>query len=148
VKRAAFLVLTFFAAASVRAEEPAAAGDAAKPGQEEYVYKGEKTRDPFVPLQGQAGWDLSRTSSAEPEDFNPSGVELKGIIQTKNARLAVLKTPTGSSFLVKNGKIQDAKRQVVEGYVGIVKERSLVVIGPNNQVTELKLKKDKETPTP
>ena len=120
-----------------------AAEDAAPPAAAEYTYNADKLRDPFIPPMG-AGGGMDMARGAVDEDFNPSSVELKGILQTKTSRWAVLRSPAGASYLVRNGKIHDPKRKVVEGYVGIVKEKSLVVIGPNNQVTELKLRKDQQ----
>ena len=60
----------------------------------------------------------------------------------------MLRASAGNSFMVKDGKILDGKRKPVKGYVGIVKEKSLVMIGPNNQVTELKLKSGQEKTLP
>jgi hypothetical protein len=116
---------------------PAApAGDAA------YAYKG--GRDPFVPLAGQGAGSHASTGDDEPGEFNASALELSGILKTRTGRWAVVRDPGGASYMVREGKIYDSKRKAVPGYVGIVKEKTLVVIGPNNTVTELSLKKDDE----
>ncbi|HRY30758.1 MAG TPA: hypothetical protein P5079_12070 [Elusimicrobiota bacterium] len=134
-------------AGTARTEEPATFSEK-RAIADSYVYKG--GRDPFLPLAGQGtAWTAPTALSQEAEEFNVSSLELKGILTTRTGRWAVLKTTGGGSYLVKDGKIQDSKRKPLKGYVGIVKEKSLVVIGPNNQVTELKLKKDEggeETP--
>jgi hypothetical protein len=85
------------------------------------------------------------SSEKEPGAFNPTGLNLKGLIRSRTGRWAVLLSNTGDEYIVENGKILDSKRKPVEGYVGIIKEKSLVLIGPNNQVTELKLKRDQES---
>jgi hypothetical protein len=71
-------------------------------------------------------------------------MELKGILRSRTGRWAMMTGASGERYVVENGKIHDAKKKPVEGYVGIIKEKTLVIIGPNNQVTELKLKKDQE----
>jgi hypothetical protein len=145
-------LLTFLAAAVLAgalraAVEPAA--PAPKDADDVYVYKG--GRDPFLPLTGpgMGGLDVPRASGEEVDGFNPASLELKGILQTRTGRWAVLRHPgANTSFLVKDGRIEDSKRKAVTGFVGIVKEKSLVIIGPNNQVTELKLQKDPEERRP
>ncbi len=118
---------------------------AAAPEEPTYVYSA-ASRDPFVPLIGGSLSIQTSVSSPEKEPglFNPSTIDLKGIIRTRTGRWAVLMSSTGDRFLVENGKIRDSKRKPVQGYVGIIKEKSLVLIGPNNQVTELKMKRDQE----
>ncbi len=107
-----------------------------------YVYNA-SSRDPFIPLSGGPAAEVG-TSSPEKEAgaFNPTSVELKGIIRTLTGRWAILAGNGGERYVVENGKLLDPKKKAVEGYVGIIKEKSLVLIGPNNQVTELKLKRD------
>ncbi|MBI4395836.1 MAG: hypothetical protein HY548_01990 [Elusimicrobia bacterium] len=135
-------------AASAGAETPPPASEAAGTGEPGYVYKADKMRDPFIPLVGQGMAEFVPASSSTEGDFSPETVELKGMLKTKSGRWAVLRATGGATFLVKEGKILDSKRKAVVGYVGIVKEKSLVLIGPDNKVTELKLKKDMEPNTP
>lgn len=132
----AFLILS--PAGFSFAGEPAASA----PKEAVYSYKGDQFRDPFIPLAGESIVLTARpTRSTENEKFNPSGLELKGIIKAPLGRWGVLRSISGEAYMVQNGKIYDSKRKAIDGYVGIVKEESLVVMGPNNQVTELKLKK-------
>ena len=140
---AAVCWLAGFSAASGRSEDAPVSPTETEAA---YVYKAE-SRDPFVPLTG-TGMTMVGGGAEEEGEFNPGSVELTGILKTKTGRWAVLRIPAGGSYLVKDGKIQDSKRKAVKGYVGIVKEKSLVLIGPNNQVTELKLKKDQEESLP
>jgi hypothetical protein len=121
--------------------EAAAAPAPEAPVEPLYVYKGERFRDPLVPLTGGGAWDYSGLSASN-EEFDPASVELKGIIKTQTGRWALLRSATGGNFLVKNGKIYDSKRKAAKDFVGIVKEKELVIIGPNNTTTEFKLKKD------
>jgi hypothetical protein len=121
----------------------APAAPAEPPVEPEYVYSG-TSRDPFIPLAGGPAALAMPASEKEPGAFNPSGLDLKGLTRSRTGRWAVLVSSTGDEYIVENGKILDGKRKTVEGYVGIIKEKSLVLIGPNNQVTELKLKRDQE----
>lgn len=113
----------------------------------DYVYKGDQFRDPFIPL---TGGKLEAFRGEPGAAFNPAGAELKGIVRSPTGRWAVLRTTDGAIYLVENGKIINSRRQVEKGYMGLVKEKALVVIGPNNEATEFKLKGDKnlESGTP
>ncbi|HOW27207.1 MAG TPA: hypothetical protein PK876_01715 [Elusimicrobiota bacterium] len=133
------------------------AGVSAADEKPEYSYRGDRYRDPFIPLTGSGSEKISSviiSSGGEEEAaFKPASIELKGIIRAKTGRWAIARmSDTGAPYLVQDGKIFDSKRKPVKGYVGIVKEKSLVIIGPNNQVTEVKLKKDQQenpaTPKP
>ncbi len=111
-----------------------------------YVFKGDRFRDPFIPLVGASlGYEGPRASAEPLSPFNPSNVEVKGIIKTTSGRWAVLRTSEGVTYLVQNGKIYDPKRKPVEGYQCVVKEKSVVVMGPGKQESELLLIKEKGT---
>lgn len=110
----------------------------------EYVYKGDRLRDPFVPLIGGGGTAVAAPLQIELGAFNPAGAELKGVLKTPTGRWAILRTIDGGVYIVQNGKVYDPKRRVVDGYQGIVKERTLILLGPKNEEVELRLKKDEE----
>jgi hypothetical protein len=138
-------------AVSSRAEEagvasllgaPAVSTGTAEPA---YVYPGERLRDPFVPLAGAPGaMSEFAPAAADIGPFNAVGAELKGILKTPTGRWAVLRTSDGATYMVQNGKIYDPKRKPVEGFQGIVKEKSLVILGPKNFEHEMRLKTDQE----
>lgn len=109
-----------------------------------YEYGGDRFRDPFVPLIGEstAGFEIPRPASEPLSPFNPAGAELKGIIKTSTGRWAILRTSDGVAYLVQNGKVFDPKRKAVEGFQGIVKEKTVVILGPKNQEVEVHLKKE------
>jgi hypothetical protein len=139
-----------FAAQSARADVTASTATAVSastapaaaqaPDEPVYVYNS-AGRDPFIPLSGGPAADMG-SQDKEVGAFNPTSVELKGILRTLTGRWAVLSGNGGERYVVENGKLLDPKKKAVEGYVGIIKEKTLVLIGPNNQVTELKLKRD------
>jgi hypothetical protein len=111
-----------------------------------YTYQGDRFRDPFVPLVGDPdGGRYDAPPAAGPLlPFNPADADLKGILRTTTGRWAVLRTSEGVTYLVQNGKIFDPKRKEVEGFQGIVKEKSLVILGPTNQEVTLLLRKEEE----
>ncbi len=140
---AALQPLFLFAEPSENTSNPAGKTSSDEEGEPIYIYKGGQFRDPFVPLVGHTLSEFSGVK-AEAGAFNPTSVELKGIVKTKTGRWAILRGASSENYTVQNGKIRDAKKKPVEGYVGIVKEQSIVVIGPNNQVTELKIRKESD----
>jgi hypothetical protein len=109
-----------------------------------YDYKADRFRDPFVPLTGQgAGLSVGvRPEITAP--FAPANMELKGVLRTNSTRWAMLRSSDGASYVVEEGKVFDAKRRPVAGYTGIIKEKTVVLIGPDKSVTELLLRRDKE----
>jgi hypothetical protein len=120
---------------------PAEVAVSSAPVEPAYVYHGDRLRDPFIPLTG-AGRSVVMDSPAATGTFNPTNVELKGILQTRTGRWAILRSSDGGTFIVQNGKVHDSKRKPVEGYVAIVKEKAISLMGPNNQTVELSLKKE------
>lgn len=114
------------------------------PAAPAYVYRGDRFRDPFVPLVGAPGvaFDVPHPAAEPLSPFNPAGAELKGILKTSTGRWAVLRTSDGVTYMVQNGKIFDPKRKPVDGFQGIVKEKTVVLLGPKNQEIEVRLKKD------
>jgi hypothetical protein len=114
------------------------------PSTPPYVYRGDRFRDPFIPLVGalSGGFDGPRLSLEPLGPFNPVGAELKGILKTTTGRWAVIRTVEGVTYLIQNGKIFDPKRKAVDGFQGIVKEKTVVILGPKNQEVEVRLKKD------
>ena len=140
-RSAALAAALLLGAASLRAEDPPPAPAADE--EPVYVYNG-SSRDPLIPLVGAAQASIGTQPDREPGAFNPSSMELKGILRTRTGRWAMMTGTAGERYVVENGKIHDGKKKPVEGYVGIIKEKTVVLIGPNNQVTELKLKRDQE----
>lgn len=135
-------VVGAFAAKPASAPVPGSAP--ASDDEPEYVYT-PALRDPFFPLAGAAAAGPAKFADKQPEGpFNPAAVQLKGILRTSTGRWAVLTATTGERFVVENGKVLDSKRKPVDGFVGIIKAKSLVLIGRDNQVTELKLKRDQQ----
>lgn len=141
--RAALIGGLLAVAGNARAEEVASSTET--PTEPAYVYKGDRTRDPFIPLTGQGAVtaDMS-VVKADLGPFNPAGAELKGILKTPTGRWALLRTTDGMTYTVQNGRVYDPKRKPIQGYQGIVKEKSVVILAPGNQEFELRTKRDEE----
>jgi hypothetical protein len=99
-----------------------------------YNYLGDRYRDPFIPLVGQA---LSDQSSDRPPQI--TSLELKGIIEDAKGRLALL-TSGVSSYLLKGGRLYDGRNHMMRGISGVVKPSSVILIGSDHTVRELQLK--------
>ena len=137
--------------ASLSAEEGVAASSAAvvsstetAPGEPAYVYKGDRMRDPFIPLAGGTLMASELSTRTDFSPFNPVNAELKGILKTPTGRWALLRTSEGGTYVVQNGRIYDPKRKPISGFQGIVKEKSVVILAPGNQEVELKLKSEED----
>ncbi|HMX43262.1 MAG TPA: hypothetical protein PKB12_06065 [Elusimicrobiota bacterium] len=115
------------------------------PTEPAYVYKGDRMRDPFIPLNGQGGATMdSAIAKVDLGPFNPAGAELKGILKTPTGRWALIRTTDGLTYMVQNGRVYDPKRKLISGFQGIVKEKTVVILAPGNQEFELRTKKDEE----
>lgn len=140
------VLLGTFLVSTAKAEEPSspetvAASTSAPAGEPVYTYKGDRMRDPFVPLAGDKVMVPELSGQMDFAPFNPLNAELKGIVKTPTGRWALLRTTDGGTFVVQNGRIYDPKRKPLGGFQGIVKEKSVVILSPgNNEEIELKLK--------
>ena len=125
--------------------EEVAVSSAAAPTEPAHVYKGDRMRDPFIPLTGQGAVSMeSAMAKVDLGPFNPTGAELKGILKTPTGRWALIRTTDGLTYMVQNGRVYDPKRKLISGFQGIVKEKTVVILAPGNQEFELRTKKDEE----
>lgn len=131
--------------ATVARAEDVAVSSATAPTEPAYVYKGDRMRDPFIPLTGQGAAAMeSAVAKVDLGPFNPAGAELKGILKTPTGRWALIRTTDGLTYMVQNGRVYDPKRKLISGFQGIVKEKTVVILAPGNQEFELRTKKDEE----
>ena len=104
------------------------------PSYTTYNYYGEKYRDPFVPLIGE-------TRSSQMSDRPPAiaSLMLKGIVQDNNGRLALL-TSGVNSYILRGGRFYDGRNKMVKGLSGVIKTDSVVVIGSDRTIREIRTK--------
>ena len=104
------------------------------PSYELYTYYGDRFRDPFIPLVGsEARTDL--TSDRPPQI---GSLLLKGIIQDAKGRLALL-TSGVSSYILRGGRLYDGRNHLMKGISGVIKTNSVILIGSDHTVRELKV---------
>jgi len=97
-----------------------------------FTYYGDKYRDPFIPLTGDM-------HSADLLDRAPqiSSLVLKGIVQDANGRMALLVSGV-NAYILRNGRLYDGRNRAVKKISGVIKVDSVVLIGSDRTVRELK----------
>ncbi len=103
-----------------------------------YEYKGGKYRNPLLSLtvKGEAIEGISEMTGA-----NLSTLTLRGIIKdSQKGRLALIDDVSGSSYIVKGKKLINQRGRRVKGVVGIIKEKSVVLMTSDKGIKELKMK--------
>jgi hypothetical protein len=116
------------------AASAAPAASAPKPGYMSYSYYGEKYRDPFIPLIGEIRSD--RGMERPPAI---ASLVLKGIIQDAKGRMALL-VSGANSYILRGGRLYDGRNRMVKGISGVIKADSVVLIGSDRTVREVRTK--------
>jgi hypothetical protein len=100
-----------------------------------YTYIGDRYRDPFIPLNG----DIRSDQQALERPPQIASLMLKGIVQDAKGRMALL-TSGVSSYILKGGRLYDGRNKMVKKMAGVIKTDSVVIIGADRTVRELKTK--------
>ena len=107
-----------------------------------YVYPFSSRRDPFSPMDGTINYADSGVSSlARGETTN---LELKGILQDRKGKMAIITSSDGEPFVLRSGRVYDRKNRIIPGIAGIIKENSVILISQNRTVTQLNLRKNND----
>jgi len=101
----------------------------------DYTYYGDRYRDPFIPLNG----DIRSDQSALDRPPQPASLTLKGIVQDVRGRMALLSSGV-NSYILKGGRLYDGRNRMVKNVAGVIKTESVVIIGADRTVRELKTK--------
>ena len=111
-----------------------------------YYYSYGRERDPFEPLLTAAGSPSSNRAARDTQTIaqNFSSLELKGIIKDREGKLAIIVSREGESFTLKAGRIYDKRNQKMTGMTGVIKEKSVVLVGSNKATRELFLKREEK----
>lgn len=108
------------------------------------VYGGAKMRDPFMKLvgAGAAPPAAAPVKEYEPEDLSIHALELKGILRDKAGPMALIFDPgSGMSFILRSGKLFDAKKKAVPGVTGSIKmeQKTVTLMTADKDVQTLRL---------
>jgi len=135
------IIVYFFSLISLSGLPSLAAGVAeksspkpAQPAYKSYTYYGERYRDPFIPLIGDG------RGSGDDRPPQIQSLVLKGIVQDSRGRMALL-TSGISSFILRGGRLYDVRNKMVKKISGVIKAESVVLIGSDRTVRELRLAK-------
>jgi hypothetical protein len=105
------------------------------PSYKNYTYYGDRYRDPFIPLNGDIRTDQNALDRPPPL----SSLALKGIVQDAKGRMALL-TSGVNSYILRGGRLYDSRNKMVKKIAGVIKTDSVVIIGSDKTVRELKTK--------
>ena len=101
-----------------------------------YVYRGDKFRDPFIPLT-DSGYSAFISETVPTPSIG--SLTLKGIIDDKNAKTAVI-TGGGNTFILRDGKLFDTKNRLIKGISGAIRKDSVLLTGPDRTSKEIFLR--------
>ena len=101
----------------------------------EYTYYGDRYRDPFIALNGDIRTDQEALDRPPPV----ASLMLKGIVQDSKGRMALL-TSGANSYILRGGRLYDGRNKMAKKIAGVIKTDSVVIIGADRTVRELKTK--------
>ena len=120
--------------------------DVKKQFASKYSYQGTKNRDPFMALVGR-GSNMAISEVSDSDEFPGSvltTLTLRGLVTDSNQKCALVSDTGGANYAVKGGKVYDYRGRVLKGIVGIVKEKSVILITSDKTIKELKLTRDQD----
>jgi len=101
----------------------------------EYTYFGDRYRDPFIALNGDLRTDQETLDRPPPI----ASLMLKGIVQDAKGRMALLSSGA-NSYILRGGRLYDGRNKMAKKIAGVIKTDSVVIIGADRTVRELKTK--------
>src|SRR5882724_951384 len=114
--------------------KPVSAATAEAAAYKTYTYYADRYRDPFIPLTGEF-----RTDQSLDRPPQIASLMLKGIVQDARGRMALL-TSGVSSYILKGGRLYDGRNRMVKKIAGVIKTESVVLIGADRTVREIRTK--------
>lgn len=104
-----------------------------------YDYRGDRYRDPFVPLTGEG---MTFAGSEDVIVPQLGTLSLKGIIDDGRQRIAII-SGGGITYLLKGSQLYDNRQRLVRGITGAIKKDSVLMIAPDKSTKELRLRDNK-----
>jgi len=114
---------------------PALLSTTTVPAYKSYTYYGDRYRDPFIPLNGDIRTDQQALDRPPPL----VSLTLRGIVQDAKGRMALL-TSGVNSYILRGGRLYDGRNKMVKKIAGVIKTDSVVIIGADRTVRELRTK--------
>jgi Tfp pilus assembly protein PilP len=123
-------VLAFAGTLAAQAKAPAAKPTPAPvvadttAGPDEYSYKADGRRDPFVGLVAAVGTDARATVKRGdgPRAFLVGEISVRGVMQSRSSLVAMIKGPDNKTYLIHQGD------KLADGVVKMVTPQGLVVL--------------------
>lgn len=110
------------------------------------IYTGDRVRDPFLPAA------MGASSARRRDDSQPEGPEvvdihamtLRGIMKDATIDYALFTSETGSSYLLRGGRLYNERQKVVPGIRGVIKikQKTVELITPDKDVQVFRLGED------
>lgn len=104
-----------------------------------YVYRGDRFRDPFVPLTGEGMTFAGAEDVIVPQ---LGTLSLKGIIDDGHQMIAMI-SGGGITYMLKGSQLFDNRQRLVRGITGAIKKDSVLMIAPDKTTKELRLRDNK-----
>jgi hypothetical protein len=101
-----------------------------------FVYRGDRHRDPFVPLTGDG---VAVSSPEEVVTPNIGALTLKGIIDDGKQKIALISSGA-TTYVLRGSRLYDNRQRLVRGITGAIKRDSVVMIGADKTTKEIKLR--------
>jgi Tfp pilus assembly protein PilP len=100
------------------------APDVTTPGPEEYSYKPDGRRDPFMGMFAAAGTDARATAKRGDGigAFSVNEISVRGVMQSRSSLVAMIKGPDNKTYLIHQGD------KLADGVVKTVTPQGLVVL--------------------
>lgn len=107
-----------------------------KKEESRYVYKGDRSKDPFIAISGE-----SAVSTISGDVVVPAvgGLTLKGILNDGKNALAII-AGNGVTYTLKHGKLYDNRQRIIKGFSGIISSDKVIIRGQDNTTKELRLR--------
>lgn len=107
-----------------------------KKPEAEYVYGGDRFRDPFVSIAGGAAQSAGADELRTP---NVGALTLKGIFNDGKQPIAIV-SGGAISYTLKGSRLYDNRNRLIKGITGVVRKDSVLLIAPDKTTKELKLR--------
>ncbi|MHB9155783.1 MAG: hypothetical protein ACYC5N_08870 [Endomicrobiales bacterium] len=101
-----------------------------------HEYRGERFRDPFVPLNSDI---VTANLSDDVPVPNISNLSLKGIFDDDKQKVALINGGQ-VNYLLKGNRLYDNRNRLVKGFSGVIRTESVLIIGADKTTKELRLR--------